>query len=159
MNKKKIILVIFLFIITLSSGLFLIKYGIDKSEKIKIEYQENTNQKNISEKEKNKEELLTQKKEKENKLTEEQNKNGYSEYYYSIENEIDKLEQQVTEIDFEISKIKNGYYDNKASIDAGVKKGIIFILPGVALLIVSFVIIIINLKKRKWFKYHASLDI
>jgi DNA-nicking Smr family endonuclease len=132
----------------LSSGLFLIKYGIDKTEKIKIEYQENTNTKNISEKEKSKEELLTQKKEKENKLTEEK-QNGYTDYYYTLENEINKIEEQVTEIEFEISKIKNGYYDNKASIDAGVKKGIIFILPGVALLIISLVIIIINFKKRK----------
>ena len=148
MDKKKAITAIILFILTLSSGLFLIKYGIDKTEKIKIEYQENTNKKNISEKEKSKEELLTQKKEKENKLTEE-NQNGYTDYCYSLENEINKIEEQVTEIEFEISKIKNGYYDNKASIDAGVKKGIIFILPGVALLIISLVIIIINLKKRK----------
>lgn len=148
MDKKKAITAIILFIFTLSSGLFLIKYGIDKTEKIKIEYQENTNKKNISEKEKSKEELLTQKKEKENKLTEEK-QNGYTDYYYSLENEINKIEEQVTEIEFEISKIKNGYYDNKASIDAGVKKGIIFILPGVALLIISLVIIIINLKKRK----------
>ncbi len=148
MDKKKAITAIILFILTLSSGLFLIKYGIDKTEKIKIEYQENTNKKNISEKEKSKEELLTQKKEKENKLTEEK-QNGYTDYYYSLENEINKIEEQVTEIEFEISKIKNGYYDNKASIDAGVKKGIIFILPGVALLIISLVIIIINLKKRK----------
>ena len=148
MDKKKAITAIILFILTLSSGLFLIKYGIDKTEKIKIEYQENTNKKNISEKEKSKEELLTQKKEKENKLTEEK-QNGYTDYYYSLENEINKIEEQVTEIEFEISKIKNGYYDNKASIDAGVKKGIIFILPGVALLIISIVIIIINLKKRK----------
>ena len=143
MDKKKAITAIILFILTLSSGLFLIKYGIDKTEKIKIEYQENTNKKNISEKEKSKEELLTQKKEKENKLTEEK-QNGYTDYYYSLENEINKIEEQVTEIEFEISKIKNGYYDNKASIDAGVKKGIIFILPGVALLIISLVIIIIN---------------
>ena len=148
MDKKKAITAIILFILTLSSGLFLIKYGIDKTEKIKIEYQENTNKKNISEKEKSKEELLTQKKEKENKLTEEK-QNGYTDYYYSLENEINKIEEQVTEIEFEISKIKNGYYDNKAIIDAGVKKGIIFILPGVALLIISLVIIIINLKKRK----------
>ena len=148
MDKKKAITAIILFILTLSSGLFLIKYGIDKTEKIKIEYQENTNKKNISEKEKSKEELLTQKKEKENKLTEEK-QNGYTDYYYTLENEINKIEEQVTEIEFEISKIKNGYYDNKASIDAGVKKGIIFILPGVALLIISLVIIIINLKKRK----------
>lgn len=148
MDKKKAITAIILFIFTLSSGLFLIKYGIDKTEKIKIEYQENTNTKNISEKEKSKEELLTQKKEKENKLTEEK-QNGYTDYYYSLENEINKIEEQVTEIEFEISKIKNGYYDNKASIDAGVKKGIIFILPGVALLIISLVIIIINFKKRK----------
>lgn len=148
MDKKKAITAIILFILTLSSGLFLIKYGIDKTEKIKIEYQENTNTKNISEKEKSKEELLTQKKEKENKLTEEK-QNGYTDYYYSLENEINKIEEQVTEIEFEISKIKNGYYDNKASIDAGVKKGIIFILPGVALLIISLVIIIINFKKRK----------
>jgi preprotein translocase subunit SecF len=148
MDKKKAITAIILFILTLSSGLFLIKYGIDKTEKIKIEYQENTNKKNISEKEKSKEELLTQKKEKENKLTEEK-QNGYTDYYYSLENEINKIEEQVTEIEFEISKIKNGYYDNKASIDAGVKKGIIFILPGVALLIISLVIIIINFKKRK----------
>lgn len=148
MDKKKAITAIILFILTLSSGLFLIKYGIDKTEKIKIEYQENTNKKNISEKEKSKEELLTQKKEKENKLTEEK-QNGYTDYYYSLENEINKIEEQVTEIEFEISKIKNGYYDNKASIDAGVKKGILFILPGVALLIISLVIIIINLKKRK----------
>ena len=148
MDKKKAITAIILFILTLSSGLFLIKYGIDKTEKIKIEYQENTNKKNISEKEKSKEELLTQKKEKENKLTEEK-QNGYTDYYYSLENEINKIEEQVTEIEFEISKIKNGYYDNKASIDAGVKKGIIFILPGVALLIISLVIIITNLKKRK----------
>ena len=148
MDKKKAITAIILFILTLSSGLFLIKYGIDKTEKIKIEYQENTNKKNISEKEKSKEELLTQKKEKENKLTEEK-QNGYTDYYYSLENEINKIEEQVTEIEFEISKIKNGYYDNKASIDAGVKKGIIFILPGVALLIISLVIIIINLKKRQ----------
>ena len=148
MDKKKAITAIILFILTVSSGLFLIKYGIDKTEKRKIEYQENTNKKNISEKEKSKEELLTQKKEKENKLTEEK-QNGYTDYYYSLENEINKIEEQVTEIEFEISKIKNGYYDNKASIDAGVKKGIIFILPGVALLIISLVIIIINLKKRK----------
>ena len=149
MKKKRIITAIIIFVISLSSGLFLIKYGIDKTEEIKIAYQENTNQKNISEKEKSKEELLTQKKEKENKLTEEEKNNGYSEYYYSLENEIKKIDEQVTEIEFEISKIKNGYYDNKASIDAGVKKGIVFILPGVALLIVSFIIIIINIKKRK----------
>lgn len=149
MKKKRIITAIIIFVISLSSGLFLIKYGIDKTEEIKIEYQENTNQKNISEKEKSKEELLTLKKEKENKLTEEEKNNGYSEYYYSLENEIKKIDEQVTEIEFEISKIKNGYYDNKASIDAGVKKGIVFILPGVALLIVSFIIIIINIKKRK----------
>mgnify|MGYP003295698474 CR=1 FL=1 len=149
MKKKRIITAIIIFVISLSSGLFLIKYGIDKAEEIKIEYQENTNQKNISEKEKSKEELLTLKKEKENKLTEEEKNNGYSEYYYSLENEIKKIDEQVTEIEFEISKIKNGYYDNKASIDAGVKKGIVFILPGVALLIVSFIIIIINIKKRK----------
>ena len=41
MDKKKAITAIILFILTLSSGLFLIKYGIDKTEKIKIEYQEN----------------------------------------------------------------------------------------------------------------------
>ena len=41
------------------------------------------------------------------------NANGFSENFYKLGNEIDKLQNKKSELNMEISKIKSGYYDNK----------------------------------------------
>lgn len=152
-NIKYLIIGIFLFVAILGTGGFLIKKGITVANETKETEQTKTNEENIAELEKEKEELLPQESKMKASVNEEFKKNGFTEEYYNLENKRKKISERITEIEFEISKIKNGYYDNKASIDEGVKKGIPFIFPGIAFCIASFVIIIIFIKKSSSLNY------
>lgn len=147
-NKKKYILIgIILFLVILGVGGTLITKGIFVTEETKVSEQEKTNEENIAELEKEKEELLPQESKLKASVNEEFKNNGFSEEYYNLENDRKKISERITEIEFEISKIKNGYYDNKASIDKGVRKGVLFLFPGIAICIASFVVLIIFVKK------------
>lgn len=145
--NKTLIIGVFAFVLILGSGIFLMKTGFNVTEKTKVEEQQKTNDENISELEKEKAELEEQEITLRAAESEEFKTNGFSEEYYRIENELSNITDRIVEIEFEISKIKNGYYDNKASIDAGVSKGIYFLFPGIAICISSFVILVIYIKK------------
>lgn len=148
MNKKvQIIVAILLFIVTLAGGCLLIKQGINKVEETRIKIQNEKNNKNIKELEEKNDALVTQEKELNNELEAEKKQNGTSDKYYEIENKLKKISEDKLKIEFEISKIKNGYYNNQSGLNQSVTSGLIYIVPGIILCISSFIIIISKLKK------------
>lgn len=148
MNKKIEIIIIFLIcLVSLIGGILLIKHGAETIAKTQIKFQDEKNQKNIEELEKKYNALSTQEEELKADLDKEFQINGNSEKYLEIENKIKKISEDKTEIDFEISKTKNGYYDNKAGINESIPSGIIYILPGIILCIISFILVVITIKK------------
>lgn len=148
-RKTKIIITILLFIITITSGVFLIKIGIDTARETKIKIQEETNNQKIEKLEIEKEALNTQEKILKQEQLEEYSNNRESEKYSELENELKKITEDKKGLDFEISKIKNGYYNNEAGMNKSITSSLLYITPGIILCISSFIIIIFGIKKSK----------
>lgn len=148
-RKTKIIITILLFIITITSGTFLIKIGIDTARETKIKIQEETNNQKIEKLEIEKEALNTQEKILKQEQLEEYSNNRESEKYSELENELKKITEDKKGLDFEISKIKNGYYNNEAGMNKSITSSLLYITPGIILCISSFIIIIFGIKKSK----------
>ncbi len=145
--NRKIIIAIILFVVTLASGCLITKVGIDTVRETKTKIQEEKNSKNIKELEAKNETLLSQEKELKLELEQEKKINNTSEKYYELENKIKKISEDKVKNEFEISKIKNGYYDNQSGINESLGSGLIFIIPGIVLFMTSFFILIIGVKK------------
>lgn len=150
MNKKTtIILGLLILILSLIGSEFLIEKGIDKVLETKTTLQEKSNNQNISLLEAKKKDLIEEEESLAIEQYEEYAVNGESERYQEISNRLTKINEDKKEIDFEISKYKNGYYDNNASLNKSILSGLIYIIPGTLLFIISLVIIIVIAVKLK----------
>lgn len=147
-RKTRIIITILLFIVTITSGSFLIKVGIDTARETKIKLQEEKNNQKIEKLEIEKEALITQEAILKQEQLEEYSNNGESEKYSELETEIKKITEDKKGLDFEISKIKNGYYNNAAGMNKSVASSLLYITPGIILCMSSFIIIIFGIKKK-----------
>lgn len=147
-RKNRIIITILLFIITITSGVFLIKIGVDTARETKVKIQEETNNQKIEKLETKKEALITQEATLKQEQLEEYSNNGESKKYSDLETEIKKITEDKKGLDFEISKIKNGYYNNEAGMNKSVTSSLLYITPGIILCISSFIIIIFSIKKN-----------
>lgn len=147
-RKTRIIITILLFIVTITSGIFLIKVGIDTARETKIKLQEEKNNQKIEKLETEKEALITQEATLKQEQLEEYSNNGESEKYSELETEIKKITEDKKGLDFEISKIKNGYYNNAAGMNKSVASSLLYITPGIILCMSSFIIVIFSIKKK-----------
>lgn len=147
-RKTRLIITILLFIVTITSGSFLIKVGIDTARETKIKLQEEKNNQKIEKLETEKEALITQEASLKQEQLEEYSNNGESEKYSELETEIKKITEDKKGLDFEISKIKNGYYNNAAGMNKSVASSLLYITPGIILCMSSFIIIIFGIKKK-----------
>lgn len=147
-RKTRIIITILLFIVTITSGSFLIKVGIDTARETKIKLQEEKNNQKIEKLEIEKEALITQEATLKQEQLEEYSNNGESEKYSELETEIKKITEDKKGLDFEISKIKNGYYNNAAGMNKSVASSLLYITPGIILCMSSFIIVIFGIKKK-----------
>lgn len=146
--KTRIIITILLFIVTITSGSFLIKVGIDTARETKIKLQEEKNNQKIEKLEIEKEALVTQEATLKQEQLEEYSNNGESEKYSELETEIKKITEDKKGLNFEISKIKNGYYNNAAGMNKSVASSLLYITPGIILCMSSFIIVIFGIKKK-----------
>lgn len=150
MNKKNLIIIgIIVFIISMICGELLIEKGINQVLATKTRIQVESNNKNISNLESKKEELITQEKTLIQEQTEEFSTNGESDKYKEISSKLTKISEDKKEIDFEISKYKNGYYDNNAGLNQSIFSGMVYVIPGVLVFIIGIVILIGMIKKFK----------
>lgn len=147
-RKTRIIITILLFIVTITSGSFLIKVGIDTARETKIKLQEEKNNQKIEKLEIEKEALITQEATLKQEQLEEYSNNGESEKYSELETEIKKITEDKKGLDFEISKIKNGYYNNADGMNKSVASSLLYITPGIILCMSSFIIVIFGIKKK-----------
>ena len=147
-RKTRLIITILLFIVTITSGSILIKVGIDTARETKIKLQEEKNNQKIEKLEIEKEALITQEAILKQEQLEEYSNNGESEKYSELETEIKKITEDKKGLDFEISKIKNGYYNNAAGMNKSVASSLLYITPGIILCMSSFIIIIFGIKKK-----------
>lgn len=147
-RKTRLIITILLFIVTITSGSFLIKVGIDTARETKIKLQEEKNNQKIEKLETEKEALITQEASLKQEQLEEYSNNGESEKYSELETEIKKITEDKKGLDFEIFKIKNGYYNNAAGMNKSVASSLLYITPGIILCMSSFIIIIFGIKKK-----------
>ncbi|MGN1371634.1 MAG: hypothetical protein ACI4XM_05120 [Candidatus Coprovivens sp.] len=148
MNKKiKIIIVILLFITTLSSGCLLTKIGITRSIENRQKLQNEKNNKKIEELEKEKETLINEEENLKQEQLKEYNTIGKTTKYTELTDRINKIEEDILKIDFEISKTKNGYYDNASGRNETLLSSLLLVTPGIILIIGSVIIIIFGLKK------------
>ncbi len=150
MNKKTtIILGLLILILSLIGSEFLIEKGIDKVLETKATLQEESNNQNISLLENQKEEFIKEEEKLIIEQSEEYNLNGESKKYQEISNRLNKINEEKKEIDFEISKYKNGYYDNNASLNKSILSGLVYIIPGILVFIISLVLLIVIAAKLK----------
>lgn len=147
-RKTRIIITILLFIVTITSGSFLIKVGIDTARETKIKLQEEKNNQKIEKLEIEQEALITQEATLKQEQLEEYSNNGESEKYSELETEIKKITEDKKGLDFEISKIKNGYYNNAAGMNKSVASSLLYITPGIILCMSSFIVVIFGIKKK-----------
>ena len=148
MNKNiKIIIVILLFITTLSSGCLLTKIGITKSIENRQKLQNERNNKKIEELEREKESLINEEETLKQEQLKECNTIGKTTKYEELTNRINKIEEDILKIDIEISKTKNGYYDNASGRNETLLSSLLLVTPGIILIICSIIIIIFGLKK------------
>lgn len=148
MNKKlKVLLLCLACIVSLIGGLSLIKHGAQTIAKTQAEFQDKKNNKNIKEFEKQYDALTIQEQELNIELDNEFQSNGESEKYTELNSELKNIANKKKAIEFEISKIKNGYYDNKAGMNESIPSGLIYIIPGIILCMLSFILVIISIKK------------
>ncbi len=143
--KKQRIIAIIIFIVMLFSGIFLTKVGIDTTKNKKEEIQENINNENIKELEEQMASLLKEETNLKEELKTEKDNNKKTE----LNNKLNKNKEDKTEVEFEISKIKNGYYDNRAGLNESLFSGLIYMIPGVVLCITSFLVLLLKLKTSK----------
>lgn len=150
MNKKiTIILGLLILILSLIGSELLIEKGIDKVLETKTTLQEESNNQNISLLEIQKKELIAEEENLIIEQLEERTNNGESKRYQEISNRLTKINEEKKEIDFEISKYKNGYYDNNANLNKSILSGMVYIIPGILVFIISLVIIIVIAAKLK----------
>jgi isocitrate lyase len=146
-QKKKIFLLIILCVTTLVTGMFLIKTGVQTISKTQTKLQNEKNSNNIKEFEKELIILTEEENELKIELNNEFQTNGNSEKYTEIENKLKEISEDKTEIEFEISKTKNGYYDNQSGINESITSGLVYIIPGILLCIGTFMLVIVTIKK------------